>query len=175
MGCLRPAQPTTEVMRTIPRGLPRRLPTADCVRYLECGLWRFVLERAKGIEPSYAAWEAAVLPLNYARVPASVYQSFGHAATKGAASRRERDVASSGKTPARAPYQGHPSTASMSASCCGSGIAARVSLRNFSAISASDANDCSLPRGASRVSTASENWTSGGAFRTIRRWRRDGM
>src|ERR1700704_6521351 len=25
-----------------------------------------VLERAKGIEPSYAAWEAAVLPLNYA-------------------------------------------------------------------------------------------------------------
>jgi hypothetical protein len=26
-----------------------------------------VLERAKGIEPSYAAWEAAVLPLNYAR------------------------------------------------------------------------------------------------------------
>ena|SRR6516165_8095252 len=28
---------------------------------------RRVLERAKGIEPSYAAWEAAVLPLNYAR------------------------------------------------------------------------------------------------------------
>jgi hypothetical protein len=28
---------------------------------------REVLERAKGIEPSYAAWEAAVLPLNYAR------------------------------------------------------------------------------------------------------------
>jgi hypothetical protein len=26
-----------------------------------------LLERAKGIEPSYAAWEAAVLPLNYAR------------------------------------------------------------------------------------------------------------
>jgi hypothetical protein len=26
------------------------------------------LERAKGIEPSYAAWEAAVLPLNYARM-----------------------------------------------------------------------------------------------------------
>ncbi len=26
------------------------------------------LERAKGIEPSYEAWEAAVLPLNYARV-----------------------------------------------------------------------------------------------------------
>jgi hypothetical protein len=26
------------------------------------------MERAKGIEPSYAAWEAAVLPLNYARI-----------------------------------------------------------------------------------------------------------
>jgi hypothetical protein len=26
------------------------------------------MERAKGIEPSYAAWEAAVLPLNYARL-----------------------------------------------------------------------------------------------------------
>ena len=29
--------------------------------------WATMLERAKGIEPSYAAWEAAVLPLNYAR------------------------------------------------------------------------------------------------------------
>jgi hypothetical protein len=26
------------------------------------------LERAKGIEPLYAAWKTAVLPLNYARV-----------------------------------------------------------------------------------------------------------
>jgi hypothetical protein len=26
------------------------------------------LERAKGIEPSYEAWEASVLPLNYARM-----------------------------------------------------------------------------------------------------------
>ena len=25
------------------------------------------LERVKGIEPSYEAWEAAVLPLNYTR------------------------------------------------------------------------------------------------------------
>jgi hypothetical protein len=32
------------------------------------------MERAKGIEPSYAAWEAAVLPLNYARKP---LKSFG--------------------------------------------------------------------------------------------------
>ena len=29
---------------------------------------REVLERVKGIEPSYAAWEAAVLPLNYTRI-----------------------------------------------------------------------------------------------------------
>jgi hypothetical protein len=28
---------------------------------------RFKLERVKGIEPSYEAWEAAVLPLNYTR------------------------------------------------------------------------------------------------------------
>ena len=28
------------------------------------------LERAKGIEPSYSAWEADVLPLNYARMDA---------------------------------------------------------------------------------------------------------
>ena len=31
------------------------------------------LERAKGIEPSYAAWEAAVLPLNYARKPLNLF------------------------------------------------------------------------------------------------------
>ena len=37
----------------------RRLPE------IECNLQG--LERAMGIEPTYAAWEAAVLPLNYAR------------------------------------------------------------------------------------------------------------
>jgi hypothetical protein len=37
--------------------------------YKELGLQELLeLERAKGIEPSYAAWEAAVLPLNYARL-----------------------------------------------------------------------------------------------------------
>ena len=38
---------------------------------------RHLLERVKGIEPSYAAWEAAVLPLNYTRVTAvcAVYLS----------------------------------------------------------------------------------------------------
>ena len=30
--------------------------------------WIGVLERVKGIEPSYEAWEAAVLPLNYTRI-----------------------------------------------------------------------------------------------------------
>ena len=29
--------------------------------------WKVEVERAKGIEPSYRAWEALVLPLNYAR------------------------------------------------------------------------------------------------------------
>ena len=28
-----------------------------------------MLERVMGIEPTYAAWEAAVLPLNYTRTP----------------------------------------------------------------------------------------------------------
>ena len=28
----------------------------------------FILERMKGIEPSYPAWEAGVLPLNYIRI-----------------------------------------------------------------------------------------------------------
>ena len=31
------------------------------------------LERVKGIEPSYAAWEAAVLPLNYTRLSGAFY------------------------------------------------------------------------------------------------------
>ena len=30
------------------------------------------MERVKGIEPSYAAWEAAVLPLNYTRMGAVI-------------------------------------------------------------------------------------------------------
>lgn len=30
--------------------------------------WNVDVERVKGIEPSYAAWEAAVLPLNYTRM-----------------------------------------------------------------------------------------------------------
>src|ERR1700760_1966362 len=47
---------------------------------------RKALERAKGIEPSYAAWEAAVLPLNYARKLDSTI------ANDAARSRRPNDV-----------------------------------------------------------------------------------
>lgn len=28
----------------------------------------FLLERLMGVEPTYAAWEAAVLPMNYSRI-----------------------------------------------------------------------------------------------------------
>jgi hypothetical protein len=41
-----------------------------------------VLERAKGIEPSYAAWEAAVLPLNYARGFSTLYHSAAKSSTQ---------------------------------------------------------------------------------------------
>ncbi len=33
------------------------------------------LERVKGIEPSYEAWEASVLPLNYTRGANSLYRA----------------------------------------------------------------------------------------------------
>ena len=36
--------------------------------------WKVEVERVKGIEPSYAAWEAAVLPLNYTRASAAPRQ-----------------------------------------------------------------------------------------------------
>ncbi len=34
------------------------------------------MERVKGIEPSYAAWEAAVLPLNYTRGLAAILRYY---------------------------------------------------------------------------------------------------
>jgi predicted choloylglycine hydrolase len=37
--------------------------------------WQELLERVRGIEPLYEAWEAAVLPLNYTR---ELTQSNGH-------------------------------------------------------------------------------------------------
>ena len=33
-----------------------------------------LMERVKGIEPSYEAWEAAVLPLNYTRAGLEFYR-----------------------------------------------------------------------------------------------------
>ncbi len=36
------------------------------------------LERVKGIEPSYEAWEAAVLPLNYTRTGANCRRNVKH-------------------------------------------------------------------------------------------------
>ena len=36
--------------------------------------WNDAVERVKGIEPSYEAWEAAVLPLNYTRSIANYRQ-----------------------------------------------------------------------------------------------------
>ncbi len=30
------------------------------------------MERVKGIEPSYEAWKASVLPLNYTRIDAAI-------------------------------------------------------------------------------------------------------
>ena len=49
--------------RTVFLGVAETLKRAEP---LFMGLGRD-LERVKGIEPSYAAWEAAVLPLNYTR------------------------------------------------------------------------------------------------------------
>ena len=40
---------------------------SSSISWDEIWIFRGALERVKGIEPSYAAWEAAVLPLNYTR------------------------------------------------------------------------------------------------------------
>ena len=49
--------------------LPRRCSTTELHQRCAGGQ----MERAKGIEPSCAAWKAAVLPLNYARGPGSMH------------------------------------------------------------------------------------------------------
>ena len=50
------------------RGKTYRLyPASMCVRYGDGTACVAGMERVKGIEPSYEAWEAAVLPLNYTR------------------------------------------------------------------------------------------------------------
>ena len=49
------------------------------------------VERVKGIEPSYAAWEAAVLPLNYTRIGENaIYNSRGPGAPVRENSQAER-------------------------------------------------------------------------------------
>src|SRR6185312_5520291 len=47
---------------------------SDCAVHYDPGRLAVMdkLERAKGIEPSYEAWEASVLPLNYARFARSL-------------------------------------------------------------------------------------------------------
>ena len=40
-----------------------------------------ILERVKGIEPSYSAWKAAALPLSYTRVQAMNYHAADAAST----------------------------------------------------------------------------------------------
>ena len=47
--------------------------------------WLVILERVMGIEPTLAAWEAAVLPLNYTRAPiarGALFGSLGAAAAR---------------------------------------------------------------------------------------------
>jgi hypothetical protein len=47
-----------------PKGAITRANQAKSLIFLQN---QEAVERVKGIEPSYAAWEAAVLPLNYTR------------------------------------------------------------------------------------------------------------
>ena len=57
----------------ITRPAKRRFPVEPNLSLVPCGVRAKplkLLERVKGIEPSYAAWEAAVLPLNYTRLGA---------------------------------------------------------------------------------------------------------
>jgi hypothetical protein len=75
-GALRPACVSPPAAFTGRRTPSIRLTRADATasRELSGGGPRmrdgfsWALERAKGIEPSYEAWEASVLPLNYARI-----------------------------------------------------------------------------------------------------------
>ena len=41
---------------------------ANQLRYTHHTLCTFVQERVMGIEPTYSAWKADVLPLNYTRI-----------------------------------------------------------------------------------------------------------
>ena len=49
--------------------------------FIETGEVHWGLERVKGIEPSYAAWEVAVLPLNYTRVSETQFANIDYRST----------------------------------------------------------------------------------------------
>ena len=51
------------------------------------------VERVKGIEPSYEAWEAAVLPLNYTRGVAQIIGALAVVALQGA----DKQIESTGR------------------------------------------------------------------------------
>src|SRR5579863_502490 len=59
-------RPSTRVALRV--GIIGREPPAGRPHEMIIPPGRVGLERAKGIEPSYEAWEASVLPLNYARI-----------------------------------------------------------------------------------------------------------
>jgi hypothetical protein len=54
--------------------LPAAKPESSRKRDTPAGVSLF-LERLMGVEPTYAAWEAAVLPMNYSRVNGVYYNS----------------------------------------------------------------------------------------------------
>src|SRR5437016_2276079 len=68
-----PAQGSTRLALRLP-------PYRAGRKALATPLFRADAESQKGIEPSYAAWEAAVLPLNYARnrIFLGVWVRFGY-------------------------------------------------------------------------------------------------
>ena len=81
--------------------MPTPLPSERVRQWMKMGAGRCMrsivggrikgeeMERVKGIEPSYEAWEAAVLPLNYTRGPARILQrAWDHQRTEGRAAPR---------------------------------------------------------------------------------------
>ncbi len=45
------------------------------------GFWNREMERVRGIEPPYSAWEAAALPLSYTRVHAACAMTLADSST----------------------------------------------------------------------------------------------
>ncbi len=59
--------PAAQFKQAVAHGAGVRQAQVSTMLFLTGSLTARRLERVKGIEPSYAAWEAAVLPLNYTR------------------------------------------------------------------------------------------------------------